>query len=424
VGGGMAVQGAVAKLWLEKTGCPICEGYGLSETSPSASCNPVTATGVHRHHRRAAAQHLMKLLDDEGREVTTLGQPGEIAIKGPQVMAGYWQRPDETAKVMTEDGYFKSGDVGVMDERGYFKIVDRKKDMVLVSGFNVYPNEVEEVVADCPGVLECAVVGVPDDKTGEAVKLVIVKKDPALTEAQVREYCKANLTGYKQPKVIEFRTELPKTPWARSCGANCATRSKPPQCRAATKAALFFVFPMTTAILSALPEEQSGLVESLEQARRVMHAGRSFWTGALHGKPVVLALSGIGKVAAATTATVLIERFASQRIVFTGVAGGVGDGVQVGDVVVAHDYVQHDMDVSPLFERWLVPGYPGVRLVCDAELSAQLAQAVRHCLSTEGALLHAGPAGQFPGRIQVQVQHLFVQCTESAWRLSRCKCCA
>lgn len=158
----------------------------------------------------------------------------------------------------------------------------------------------------------------------------------------------------------------------------------------------FFVFPMTTAILSALPEEQSGLVESLEQARRVMHAGRSFWTGALHGKPVVLALSGIGKVAAATTATVLIERFASQRIVFTGVAGGVGDGVQVGDVVVAHDYVQHDMDVSPLFERWLVPGYPGVRLVCDAELSAQLAQAVRHCLSTEGALLHAGPAGRAP----------------------------
>jgi long-chain acyl-CoA synthetase len=126
-------------------------------------------------------------------------------------MAGYWQRPDETAKVMTEDGYFKSGDIGVVDERGYFKIVDRKKDMVLVSGFNVYPNEVEEVVANCPGVLECAVVGVPDEKSGEAVKLVIVKKDPDLTEADVREYC-ANLTGYKQPKVIEFRTELPKTP--------------------------------------------------------------------------------------------------------------------------------------------------------------------------------------------------------------------
>ena len=212
VGGGMAVQGAVAKLWLEKTGCPICEGYGLSETSPIVSCNPVTAKEFTGTIGAPLPSTLIKLLDDEGREVTTLGQSGEIAIKGPQVMAGYWQRPDETAKVMTEDGYFKSGDVGVMDERGYFKIVDRKKDMVLVSGFNVYPNEVEEVVADMPGVLECAVVGVPDEKTGEAVKLVIVKKDPALTEVQVKEYCKANLTGYKQPKVIEFRTELPKTP--------------------------------------------------------------------------------------------------------------------------------------------------------------------------------------------------------------------
>jgi long-chain acyl-CoA synthetase len=154
----------------------------------------------------------MKLVDDDGREVTEPGQPGEIAIKGPQVMAGYWQRPDETAKVMTEDGYFKSGDIGTVDERGYFKIVDRKKDMVLVSGFNVYPNEVEDVVANCPGVLECAVVGVPDEKSGEAVKLVIVKKSPDLTEEQVRAYCKANLTGYKQPRVIEFRTELPKTP--------------------------------------------------------------------------------------------------------------------------------------------------------------------------------------------------------------------
>ena len=212
VGGGMAVQGAVAKLWLEKTGCPICEGYGLSETSPIVSCNPVTAKEFTGTIGVPLPSTLMKLLDDDGREVTTLGQSGEIAIKGPQVMAGYWQRPDETAKVMTEDGYFKSGDVGVMDARGYFKIVDRKKDMVLVSGFNVYPNEVEEVVADMPGVLECAVVGVPDEKTGEAVKLVIVKKDPALTEAQVKEFCKANLTGYKQPKVIEFRTELPKTP--------------------------------------------------------------------------------------------------------------------------------------------------------------------------------------------------------------------
>jgi long-chain acyl-CoA synthetase len=211
VGGGMAVQGAVAKLWLEKTGCPICEGYGLSETSPSASCNPVTSTEYTGTIGVPLPSTWMKCIDDDGREVP-VGERGEIAIKGPQVMAGYWQRPDETAKVMTADGYFKSGDVGVMDERGYFKIVDRKKDMVLVSGFNVYPNEVEDVVALMPGVMECAVVGVPDDKTGEAVKLVIVKKDPSLTEAQVREYCNANLTGYKRPRVIEFRTEMPKTP--------------------------------------------------------------------------------------------------------------------------------------------------------------------------------------------------------------------
>ena len=211
VGGGMAVQGAVAKLWLEKTGCPICEGYGLSETSPSASCNPVTNAEFTATIGVPLPNTFMKCLDDEGNEVPQ-GQAGEIAIKGPQVMAGYWQRPDETAKVMTPDGYFKSGDVGVMDERGYFKIVDRKKDMVLVSGFNVYPNEVEDVVAQLPGVMECAVVGVPDDKSGEAVKLVIVKKDAALTEAQVRDFCKSNLTGYKQPKVVEFRTELPKTP--------------------------------------------------------------------------------------------------------------------------------------------------------------------------------------------------------------------
>jgi len=211
VGGGMAVQGAVAQKWLQKTGCPICEGYGLSETSPSASCNPVTSTEYTGTIGVPLPSTLMKCIDDDGREVP-LGQPGEIAIKGPQVMAGYWQRPDETAKVMTADGFFKSGDIGVMDERGYFRIVDRKKDMVLVSGFNVYPNEVEDVVAKLDGVLECAVVGVADDKTGEAVKLVIVKKDPALTEEQVRQYCHDNLTGYKRPKVIEFRTDLPKTP--------------------------------------------------------------------------------------------------------------------------------------------------------------------------------------------------------------------
>jgi len=211
VGGGMAVQGAVAKLWLAKTGCPICEGYGLSETSPSVSCNPTTSTEYTGTIGIPLPNTYLKLLDDEGNEVPP-GQPGEIAVKGPQVMAGYWQRPDETAKSMTSDGYFKTGDIGTVDERGFFKIVDRKKDMVLVSGFNVYPNEVEDVVAKLDGVLECAMVGVPDEKTGEAVKLVIVKKDPGLTEEKVREYCRANLTGYKQPKIIEFRTDLPKTP--------------------------------------------------------------------------------------------------------------------------------------------------------------------------------------------------------------------
>ena len=211
VGGGMAVTSAVAALWLQKTGCPICEGYGLSETSPSASCNPTTSTQFTGTIGVPLPSTLMKLLDDEGNEVTALGQPGEIAIKGPQVMAGYWQRPDETARCMTPDGYFKSGDIGIRDDHGYFKIVDRKKDMILVSGFNVYPNDVEETVSLCPGVLECAAVGIPDEKTGEAVKLVIVKKDPKLTESDVREYCRANMTGYKQPKVIEFKTELPKT---------------------------------------------------------------------------------------------------------------------------------------------------------------------------------------------------------------------
>jgi long-chain acyl-CoA synthetase len=211
LGGGTAVQGAVAKLWLEKTGCPICEGYGLSETSPSASCNLVTSQAFTATIGVPIPNTEMKIVDDDGNEVP-IGQPGEILIRGPQVMAGYWQRPDETARVMTPDGFFKSGDVGVMDERGFFKIVDRKKDMILVSGFNVYPNEVEEVVASMPGVLECAVIGIPDERSGEAVKLVVVKKDPALTEAQVQDYCKLNLTGYKHPRVVEFRAELPKTP--------------------------------------------------------------------------------------------------------------------------------------------------------------------------------------------------------------------
>ncbi len=211
VGGGMAVQSATAKLWLEKTGCPIVEGYGLSETSPSATCNPVDSTAYSGNIGLPMPNTELTLLDDDGNEVP-LGTPGEIAIRGPQVMAGYWQRPDETAKVMTPDNFFRTGDIGVVDERGYFKIVDRKKDMILVSGFNVYPNEVEDVVTQMPGILECAAVGVPDAKAGEAVKLVMVKSDPNVTEADVRAYCEANLTGYKRPKVVEFRTELPKTP--------------------------------------------------------------------------------------------------------------------------------------------------------------------------------------------------------------------
>ena len=211
LGGGMAVTSAVAKLWLEKTGCPIVEGYGLSETSPSASCNPTNSKAFSGTIGVPIPGTYFKLLDDDGNEVPQ-GQPGEIAIKGPQVMAGYWQRPDETDKVMTADGYFKSGDIGILEDNGFFKIVDRKKDMILVSGFNVYPNEIEDVVGKLEGVMECACVGVADEKSGEAVKLVIVKKNPNLTEAQVRTFCKENLTGYKQPKVVEFRADLPKTP--------------------------------------------------------------------------------------------------------------------------------------------------------------------------------------------------------------------
>jgi len=210
VGGGMAVTQGTARLWLEKTGCPICEGYGLSETSPSATCNPVDTTAYSGTIGLPMPNTDLALLDDEGAEMPP-GQAGEIAIRGPQVMAGYWQRPDETAKVMTANGFFRTGDIGVMDERGYFRIVDRKKDMILVAGFNVYPNEIEDVLSQLPGVLECAAVGIPDDKSGEAVKVVIVKKEATLTEADVRAWCEANLTGYKRPRVVEFRTDLPKT---------------------------------------------------------------------------------------------------------------------------------------------------------------------------------------------------------------------
>jgi long-chain acyl-CoA synthetase len=209
-GGGMAVQEAVAKRWFEHTKTPIIEGYGLSETSPCVTCNPVTVTEYSGTIGLPLPSTEVSIRDDDGNEVP-LGQPGEICIRGPQVMAGYWNRPDETAKVMTPDGFFKSGDVGFMNDRGFVKIVDRKKDMILVSGFNVYPNEIEDVVAKLPGVFEVAAVGVPDQHSGEAVKLFVVKKDDALTDADIFAYCKQQLTGYKRPKIVEFRTELPKS---------------------------------------------------------------------------------------------------------------------------------------------------------------------------------------------------------------------
>ena len=209
-GGGMAVQEAVAKRWYERTHTPIVEGYGLSETSPSVTCNPVTATEYTGTIGLPLPSTEISIRDDAGNELP-IGEAGEICIRGPQVMAGYWQRPEETAKVMTPDGYFKSGDVGLVNARGYIKLVDRKKDMILVSGFNVYPNEVEDVVAKLPGVFEVAAVGIPDQHSGEAVKLYIVKKDPALTDKDVFDYCKTQLTGYKRPKIIEFRSDLPKS---------------------------------------------------------------------------------------------------------------------------------------------------------------------------------------------------------------------
>ncbi len=209
-GGGMAVQEAVARKWLAITGCPIVEGYGLSETSAGVTCNPTDSDSYTGTIGLPLPNVDIKILDDDGQEVA-LGQPGEIAIKGPQVMSGYWQRPDETANVMTPDGFFKSGDIGVMDERGYVKIVDRKKDMIVVSGFKVFPNEIEDVVANHPGVLECAAIGVPDAKSGEVVMLFVVKRDPQLTKEELDAYCHKEFTAYKRPKYIEFRSELPKT---------------------------------------------------------------------------------------------------------------------------------------------------------------------------------------------------------------------
>jgi long-chain acyl-CoA synthetase len=209
-GGGMSVQQSVADRWLKLTGTPIIEGYGLSETSPVATANRCDITEFTGTIGLPYPSTEIQILDDDGNPVP-LGTAGEIAIRGPQVMAGYWKRDDETAKVMTPDGFFKSGDVGIMDERGYTKIVDRKKDMILVSGFNVYPNEIEGVVSGHPGVLECACIGVPDKNSGEAVKLFVVRKDPNLTVEVLMEFCKEQMTAYKKPKYIEFRDDLPKT---------------------------------------------------------------------------------------------------------------------------------------------------------------------------------------------------------------------
>jgi long-chain acyl-CoA synthetase len=207
--GGMALQNAVADRWQKVTGCPACEGYGLSETSPVLSSNPVDGSGKIGYIGVPWPSTDMKIVKDDGTEAAT-GERGEIWAKGPQVMSGYWNRPDETALVM-DDGWFKTGDIGIMDEEGYFKIVDRKKDMILVSGFNVYPNEIEDVVANHPGVLEVACVGITDDKSSEAVKIFVVKKESDLTEEELKKYCRENLTGYKVPKHIEFRTDLPKS---------------------------------------------------------------------------------------------------------------------------------------------------------------------------------------------------------------------
>ena len=210
LGGGMAVQKAVSDHWKQVTGKPILQAYGLTETSPAACINPPGTTEFDGSIGLPISSTESSIRDDEGNPLP-LGEVGEICIRGPQVMAGYWQRPEETAKTMFEGGWLRTGDMGRMDEKGLIFITDRKKDMILVSGFNVFPNEIEDVAVAMEGVLEAAAVGVPDEKSGEIVKLFIVRKDPELTEDQVREYCRENLTGYKRPKLIEFRDELPKT---------------------------------------------------------------------------------------------------------------------------------------------------------------------------------------------------------------------
>jgi long-chain acyl-CoA synthetase len=211
LGGGMAVQRAVAEKWKKVTGKPLVEAYGLTETSPGACINPFTPDAEYNGYCGLPISSTVVTIRDDEARVLPLGQTGEICIAGPQVMKGYWNRPEETAQVMTADGAFRTGDIGVMNEQGYVKIVDRKKDMILVSGFNVYPNEIEDVVAMMPGVLEVCAVASPDEKSGEVPRVVIVKKDPALTKEQVLEHCKAQLTGYKVPKIVEFWKELPKT---------------------------------------------------------------------------------------------------------------------------------------------------------------------------------------------------------------------
>jgi long-chain acyl-CoA synthetase len=210
LGGGMAVQRAVAERWKKVTGITLVEAYGLTETSPAACMNPMDLEDFNGAIGLPIPSTDACVKDDAGKQLP-VGEVGELCIRGPQVMAGYWQRPEETAKVIDAEGWLHTGDMAKMDAGGFFYIVDRKKDMILVSGFNVYPNEVEEVVATHPGVLEVAAVGVPDEHSGEAVKIFVVRKDPGLTERDLLKFCAESLTGYKRPKHVEFRTELPKT---------------------------------------------------------------------------------------------------------------------------------------------------------------------------------------------------------------------
>lgn len=206
----MAVQKVVAERWKQVTGKPLIEAYGLTETSPAACINPMTLKDYNGFIGLPIPSTDVEIKDDDGKTLP-VGEIGEISIRGPQVMDGYWKRPEETAKVMTNDGFFKTGDLGFMTEEGFIKIVDRKKDMILVSGFNVYPNELEDIITQHPKILECAAIGIPDEKSGESVKVFVVKKDESLTEEEVIKYCREHLTSYKIPRAVEFRSELPKS---------------------------------------------------------------------------------------------------------------------------------------------------------------------------------------------------------------------